>query len=130
MKFDVIVGNPPYQLGVGNEGGNLSKAKAIYHLFIEQAIKLAPNYLTMITPSRWMTKSTEGISEDWISKTIASNKFRVIHDFEDSSDCFPGVSIMGGVNYFLWEKEYTGKCDYYFHKSGNKEVFLRHNFFR
>lgn len=128
MKFDVIVGNPPYQLGVGNEGGNSSKAKAIYHLFIEQAIKLAPNYLTMITPSRWMTKSTEGISEDWIDNTIVSNKFRVIHDFEDSADCFPGVDIKGGVNYFLWEKEYIGKCDYHFHKSGNKEVFQRHNF--
>lgn len=115
MKFDVIIGNPPYQLQVGNEGGNASKAKAIYHLFVEKAIKLNPRYLCMITPSRWMTKSTEGISEEWTNNMLCSNCFRVIHDFENSSDCFPGVDIMGGVNYFLYEKDFNGKCDYYFH---------------
>lgn len=96
MKFDVIIGNPPYQLNVGNTKGNSSKARAIYHLFISQAIKLNPQYLCMIVPSRWMTRTTEGIPDDWVSEMLESNKFRVIHDFEDSKDCFPGVDIRGG----------------------------------
>ena len=64
MKFDVIIGNPSYQMGVGNESGNSSKAKAIYHKFVEQAQKLNPRFLTMIIPSRWMTRTTEGILEN------------------------------------------------------------------
>lgn len=128
MKFDVIVGNPPYQLNVGNEGGNNAKAKAIYHHFISRAINLNSSYIVMITPSRWMTRSTEGIKDEWIDTMLKSNHFKIIHDFEDSSDCFPGVSIMGGVNYFLWERNYHGKCHYYFHKSGNKEILEREDF--
>lgn len=115
MKFDVIISNPPYQLSVGNDGGNSSKAKAIYNLFITEAIKLNPKHLCMITPSRWMTKTTEGISDEWVDTILDSNHFKVLHDFEDSSMCFPGVEIKGGVNYFLYEKDYQGMCEYYFH---------------
>lgn len=115
MKFDVIIGNPPYQLNVGNEGGNSSKAKAIYHQFVEQAMKLQPKYLSMIIPSRWMTRSTEGISDEWIDEMIKSDKIRVLHDFLNASECFPGVDIMGGVCYFLWENNYNGKCEYILH---------------
>lgn len=128
MKFDVIVGNPPYQMSVGNDGGNSSKAKAIYHLFISQAIKLNPTYLTMITPSRWMTKSTEGISDEWIDSLLKKNQFKIIHDFEDSKDCFAGVDIKGGVNYFLWEKDYKEKCLYFFHEIGNKSIYKRFDY--
>lgn len=125
MKFDVIVGNPPYQMSVGNEGGNSAKAKSIYHLFVEQAMKLNPRYLTMIIPSRWMTRTTEGIPDEWVDKVLSSNQFKIIDDFEDSKDCFPGVDIKGGVNYFLWEKDYKGKCKYNFHSTGNTEVSSR-----
>ena len=122
MKFDVIIGNPPYQLNVGNDGGNSSKAKAIYHLFIEQAIRLNPRYLVMITPSRWMTRSVEGIPPEWIDDMLKSTKFKVIHDFESSKECFPNLAqpIEGGVNYFLWDSNYNGKCEYNYHTtSGN-----------
>ena len=104
MKFDVIVGNPPYQLNVGNTTGNSSKAKSIYHMFIEQAKKLNPRYLTMIVPSRWMTRSVEGIPDKWIDDMLNENKISVIYDFLNSQDCFPGVQIEGGVNYFLWDR--------------------------
>lgn len=123
MKFEVIIGNPPYQLNVGNEGGNRSKAKSIYHLFMQSAMNLEPSYVVMITPSRWMTKTNEGIPKKWVDRMLASNQFRIIHDFEDSGECFPGVSIMGGVNYFLWEKVYSGPCQYVYHKG--TQVFSR-----
>lgn len=124
MKFDVIIGNPPYQLEVGNDGGNSSKAKAIYHLFIEQAMKLEPHYLVMITPSRWMTRSVEGISNDWINEMLSSKQFREIHDFLDAKGIFTGTPPEGGINYFLWDKDYNGECDYYLYKNGDdKEPF-------
>lgn len=115
MKFDVIIGNPPYQLSVGNTAGNSSKAKSIYHLFIDQALKLNPHYLCMITPSRWMTKTTEGIPDEWVEQMLDCNRIRVLHDFEEAGECFPGVEIKGGVNYFLFDSEYNGKCCYYYH---------------
>lgn len=115
MKFDVIIGNPPYQLNVGNKSGNSSKAKAIYHKFIQQAIKLNPRFLCMITPSRWMTKSTEGIPSEWVEEMLNSNKIREIHDYPDEKLCFPGVDIEGGVSYFLWQNDYQGKCSFYSH---------------
>ncbi|MCH5282094.1 MAG: Eco57I restriction-modification methylase domain-containing protein [Treponema sp.] len=120
MKFDVIISNPPYQLSVGNKSGNSSKAKAIYQNFISQAMKLNPKYLVMITPSRWMTRSTEGISDEWIDKMLNDKRLRIVHDFLDSSLCFPGVNITGGVNYFLWDKNNPGLCNYNLHISENQ----------
>ncbi len=128
MKFDVIISNPPYQMTFGIEGGNSANAKSIYNEFISQSIKLQPRYLCMITPSRWMTKTAQGIPESWVDNMIKSNKFRVIHDFEDVSECFPGISLTGGVNYFLWDKEYYGKCHYYFHQSQGSKILERYDF--
>ena len=127
MKFDVIISNPPYQMTFGIEGGNSSNAKSIYNLFIDKAIKLNPRYMCMITPSRWMTKTAQGIPDIWIETALHSNQFKVIHDFEDASECFPGVEIKGGVSYFLWEKDYTGKCNYYFHKSSLEAPIYRYD---
>lgn len=125
MKFDVIISNPPYQMSFGIEGANSSNAKSIYNLFINKAVMLNPKYLVMITPSRWMTKTSQGIPEEWVDSLLQSNHFKEIHDFEDSADCFPGVSIMGGVNYFLYESSYSGKCKYSFHYSGGKDITTR-----
>jgi site-specific DNA-methyltransferase (adenine-specific) len=128
MKFDVICGNPPYQLGFGLEGGNSANAKSIYNLFVSQAIRLDPKYLTMITPSRWMTKTAQGIPESWVDEMLKSNKFKIIHDYEDAKTCFPGVEIKGGVSYFLWEKQHNGECDYYFHSANSEEIAHRKAF--
>ncbi|MBP1566231.1 MAG: Eco57I restriction-modification methylase domain-containing protein [Oscillospiraceae bacterium] len=128
MKFDVIIGNPPYQMTFGIEGGNSANAKSIYNLFIEQAIKLKPRYLCMITPSRWMTKTAQGIPEAWVDAVLLSNQFKIIHDFENASECFPGVEIKGGVNYFLWDRDYNGKCHYFFHQSQEKKILERFDY--
>lgn len=119
LKFDVIIGNPPYQLSVGNSGGNSSKARAIYNLFIDNAKKLRPKYISMIVPSRWMTKSVEGISDDWIDQNLSNNEFKVIHDFLDASKIFAGNAPKGGVNYFLWDRDYKGKCEYYLYENAD-----------
>ena len=128
MKFDVIIGNPPYQMTFGIEGGNSANAKSIYNLFIQQAIRLNPKYLCMITPSRWMTKTAQGIPESWVDYMLQCNQFKIIHDFENASECFPGVEIKGGVNYFLWERDFEGKCAYHFHQSADKKVISRYDY--
>ena len=114
-------------MSFGIKGGNSSNAKSIYNLFIDKAIKLNPHYLVMITPSRWMTKTAQGIPDSWVDTALESNKYKIIHDYENASECFPGVEIKGGVNYFLWEKDYNGKCNYYFHPS-NDDVILRYDY--
>ncbi|HHT97312.1 MAG TPA: restriction endonuclease [Clostridiales bacterium] len=115
MKFDVIIGNPPYQLSDGLEGGNSARASAIYDLFIDKAAELKPKYITMIIPSRWMRGSAEGISDKWAQSMINNNSIKIMHDFENADSLFNDVGIAGGVNYFLWDFDYNGKCKYYYH---------------
>jgi len=136
MKFDVIVGNPPYQLNDG--GGTGSSAIPIYHKFIQQAKKLNPTYLSMIIPARWFTGG-RGVDE-FRSEMLNDKRIKEIHDFPNASDCFPGVEIKGGVCYFLWDRTHNGKCEVLTHK-GNEitssserdllekgaETFIRYN---
>ena len=107
MKFNAIVGNPPYQV---SSAGDANRSNSIYHLFIEIARKLSPEYISMITPSRWMTRNAQSIPDAWIDDMINCNHFIEIHDYFDASECFTGVEIKGGVNYFLYSKNYTGAC--------------------
>ena len=104
MKFDVIVGNPPYQLGAA--GG--TRDIPIYNRFVEQAKKLNPRFLTMIIPSRWMASGL-GLSE-FRSTMLADRHIRQLIDFPTASEVFPGVEIKGGVCYFLWERDSEGDC--------------------
>lgn len=120
MKFDVIIGNPPYQLETDGAG---KQAKPIYHIFVEQAMKLSPRFLVMITPSRWLSGGM-GL-DDYRARMLRNRHIRRMVDYSLSTECFPGVDVAGGINYFLWERDTTGDCQYTYIDNGSQTTQLR-----
>ena len=131
MKFDAIVGNPPYQV---MDGGAGVSAVPVYHRFVEIAKQAKPNYISMIMPAKWYNggRGLEQFRNDMLHDT----KICSLYDYIDPHDCFPTVDVAGGICYFLRDKEYEGLCKFVSCKSGIKiptmrnlsdsEVLIRH----
>ena len=106
MKFNAVVGNPPYQLT--NESDNQNRNAPIYHKFIQLAITMDTNYVSMITPARWYFNNI--LLGDFSKKFVNDTHISYLHDFQEASKIFPNVEIKSGVCYFLWNKNYKGEC--------------------
>lgn len=108
MKLDAIVGNPPYQVNVGEKKDNYGVL--IFNKFVDIAIQLKPEYVSMIFPSRWFTGG-RGL-DDFRARMLNDDRIKYIRDFLDAKDLFPSADIAGGINYLLWSKSYHGYCNY------------------
>lgn len=121
MKFDVIIGNPPYQLNDG--GGNGKSARPIYHLFVSNAKKLNPRFLTMIIPARWFSGG-KGL-DDFRREMLNDKRIRKIVDYDNFREVFPGVDLAGGACYFLWNRDNPGTCEVTNISGGKKNIMER-----
>lgn len=120
MKFDVIIGNPPYQL---NTGTTTAQATPLYDKFVQQAIRLNPRYLSMIIPARWFAG---GMGLDKFRENMLhDDRIRRIVDYPNAKDCFEGISIGGGVCYFLWDRDHRGDCLFTNINNGKKNTLER-----
>lgn len=117
IKFDAIIGNPPYQL---SNAGEATSSDSIFTLFIDAAISINPLYFSFITPSRWMAKQGRGIKSKWCDKMMECNHFiKIFHHF-DEHDCFKNATIKGGINYFLYSPLYNKECQLFTILDGEK----------
>jgi len=120
MKFDYVIGNPPYQV---EDGGAGSSASPVYNLFVKSAKMLEPSYISMIIPARWMSGG-KGL-DDFRDEMLNDDNISMLVDYFDSNLCFPNVDISGGICYFLWSKKHHGDCKIFNCDKANTNMSVR-----
>lgn len=90
MKFDAVVGNPPYQ-----EEGESTRKAPIYHFFYDNAFELS-ELVSLITPARFLFDAGQ-TPKSWNEKMLNDKHFKVVKYFSDSKSVFESVEIKGGV---------------------------------
>jgi len=110
LNFNAIVGNPPYQK---MDGGAQASATPVYQHFVRLAKELAPDYFSLIVPARWYAGG-KGL-DDFRKEMLDDKRIQKLFDYIDPKTCFENVDIKGGVCYFLWNKNYHGKCEIHSH---------------
>lgn len=125
MRFDVVIGNPPYQLGQSGGEAVGGFAMPIYQKFIQAAKSLDPSYLVMVTPSRWFAGG-RGLDE-FRAEMLNDKRLRRLVDFPDATDAFPGTQIKGGVSYFLWDGNWSGECEVITEEKGEQSSPMSRN---
>lgn len=126
MKFDAIVGNPPYQENISNSNENSSLSKQLFPYFVMTGINLNSEYVSLITPSRYFTGDSQDKSFIKLRNFMkANNHFKKIFHYNDEKDVFKDVIIAGGISYFLYEKNYSGNIDFVEHKNGVENIVNR-----
>lgn len=126
MKFDVIIGNPPYQLSDG--GGMQTESSSgsaipLYHMFVSQAKRMNPRYISVIIPSRWFSGG-RGL-DDFRADMLKDHHIMILSDYFNTNDCFPGIDLSGGVCYFLWDNKYNGECKVISSRNGVQNIMTR-----
>ena len=122
MKFDAVVGNPPYQLSGGSGGTNDAP---IYQYFVSSAQKLQADYTSLIIPSRWFSGGRENLLAEFRHDMLADGGIKKMFVFSDSHDIFPSVEIKGGLCYYLSQDGYSGECEYTLVKNGTPTTIMR-----
>lgn len=120
MKFNAVIGNPPYQseTGGGSERTAAIQAKPIFQLFVNQAKATEPDYISMLIPARWYNGGI-GLN-DFRQEMLGDKRIMKLMDFSNSKELFPTVDIAGGICYFLWHSIYEGECTVTNFLLGNK----------
>ena len=122
MKFDAIVGNPPYQLMGGSGGTNDAP---IYQYFASLAEEVEPHYISLIIPSRWFSAGRKNLLGDFRTQMLANRKIRKMYVYPSSQDIFPTVDIKGGLCYYLIDNNYDGDCEYTLAQNGQEKTTTR-----
>ena len=120
MKFDYVIGNPPYQI---SDGGAGVSATPIYNRFIEAIKTTHPGAICLIIPAKWYSGG-KGLDK-FREEMLGDRRISTLVDYSNSLDVFPNVDVAGGVCYFVWKEAYNGKCKYTNYRNGKATTAYR-----
>ena len=130
MKFDAVVGNPPYQENISDSKGNTSLSRQLFPVFIQNSILLKSQYVSLITPARWFTGDAQDKSFVRLREFIRENNHICkLYYYEDEKELFNNVEIKGGLNYFLYDINHNGKVEFISYEENGSKTIQNRNLF-